>query len=163
MLLADWRADSFKQYLLYGNAGRFLGLWNSCCQAIYSYIGVELIGIAADECERQRQVLPRAVRRVSNRVLFYYVGAVIVLGLNLSSDDPILKLDLETGRAYSPFALMFERAGIPAMHHIINACALIASVSAANTELYLGVRNIAGWSLMVEPNFIRIGMGKSSS
>jgi amino acid transporter len=148
---------------MFGNAGRFLGLWNSCCQAIYSYIGVELIGIAADECERQRQVIPRAVRRVSYRVIFYYVGAVCVLGLNLASDDPILNLNLQTGREYSPFVLMFERAGIPALRHIINSCALIASISAANTELYVGVRFLGDLRLMLEPNIARISLRKTST
>jgi amino acid permease len=98
-----------------------------------------LIGIAATECERQRTVLPKAVRRVSYRVVIYYVGAVIVLGLNLSADDPILRLNLGTGRRYSPYALMFDRAGIPVLRNIVNAVALIASSSCANTALYLGV------------------------
>jgi amino acid permease len=124
---------------------------------------VELIGIAADECERQRQVLPRAVRRVSSRVIFYYVGAVFVLGLNLSSDDPILNLDLQTGRTYSPFVLMFDRAGIPALRNIINTCALIASISAANTELYLGVRFLEDSRLILEPNSACIGVRKTGT
>lgn len=126
-------------YLSHGSAGRFIGLWNCCCQAIFSYVGVEAIGIAADECERQKKVLPSAVRRVAYRVMIYYVGAVVVLGLNLSADDPVLRLDLETGKTYSPFALMFDRAGIPALRNLINACALVASVSTANADLYISV------------------------
>jgi len=126
-------------YLAHGSAGRFFGLWNCCCQAIFSYIGVEAIGIAADECERQKKVLPAAVRRVSYRVMIYYVGAVVVLGLNLSADDPILRLDLQTGKTSSPFALMFDRAGVPVLRNIINACALVASVSTANADLYIAV------------------------
>ena len=126
-------------YLAHGSAGLFLGLWNCCCQAIFSYIGVEAIGIAADECERQKKILPAAVRRVSYRVMIYYVGAVMVLGLNLSADDPILKLDLETAKTSSPFALMFDRAGVPVLRNLINACALIASMSTANADLYIAV------------------------
>ena len=138
-MVLDWRADAFKTYLTSGNSGRFLGLWNSCCQAIFSYLGVEAIGIAADECERQRKVLPGAVRRISYRVIIYYVGAVFVLGLNLSPDDPSLKLDLASGMTSSPFALMFDRAGVPVLRNLINAVALIASVSSANASLYIGV------------------------
>ena len=138
-MVLDWRADAFKTYLTSGNSGRFLGLWNSCCQAIFSYLGVEAIGIAADECERQRKVLPGAVRRISYRVIIYYVGAVFVLGLNLSPDDPSLKLDLASGMTSSPFTLMFDRAGVPVLRNLINAVALIASVSSANASLYIGV------------------------
>lgn len=138
-MVLDWRADAFKTYLTSGNSGRFLGLWNSCCQAIFSYLGVEAIGIAADECERQRKVLPGAVRRISYRVIIYYVGAVFVLGLNLSPDDPSLQLDLASGMTSSPFTLMFDRAGVPVLRNLINAVALIASVSSANASLYIGV------------------------
>jgi yeast amino acid transporter len=138
-VVLDWRADAFKTYLTSGNSGRFLGLWNSCCQAIFSYLGVEAIGIAADECERQRKVLPGAVRRISYRVIIYYVGAVFVLGLNLSPDDPSLQLDLASGMTSSPFTLMFDRAGVPVLRNLINAVALIASVSSANASLYIGV------------------------
>jgi yeast amino acid transporter len=126
-------------YLENGERGRFLGLWNSCCQAIFSYLGVEAIGIVADECERPKEVLPGAVRRISYRVMIYYIGAVAVLGLNLSPNDPILQLDLASGATSSPFALMFDRAGVPVLRNLINACALIASVSSANASLYIGV------------------------
>jgi amino acid transporter len=150
-------------YLQNGNAGRFLGLWNSCCQAIFSYIGVEAIGIAADECERQKKVLPKAVRRVAYRVMIYYVGAVVVLGLNLSADDPILELDLASGVTSSPFALMFDRAGIPVLRNLINACALIASVSTANADLYIGVRTQSFSHLIfLEPDTLCSGAGRSS-
>jgi amino acid permease len=120
-----------------------IGFWNSCVQAIFSYVGVELVGIAADEAERQRTVLPKAVRRVSWRVLIYYVGAITVLGLNLSATDPILQNSVKTGQlTYVPFGLMFERAGIPVLNQIVAAVALLASASSANTSLYLGSRTL---------------------
>lgn len=37
---------------------------------------------------------------------------------------------------------MFERAGIPVLRHIVDAVALLASASCANTALYLGSRTL---------------------
>jgi amino acid transporter len=139
-LTIDWQdGTAFIPFLAAGGWGKFLGFWGCCCQAIFSYLGVELIGIAADETERQRENLPKAVRRVSYRIVFYYVGAVFVLGLNVSANDPILKADSDTGSFSSPFVLMVRRAGIPGLAHVINAVALISSLSVANANLYLSV------------------------
>ena len=114
-----------------------MGFWFACCQAIFGYIGVEIIGIVAEETERPRETLPHAVRRVSYRVIFYYVGAILVLGLNVSVNDPLLA-DIVLRGLSSPFALMMERAGLP-LKNFVQAAALIASLSVANTRLYICV------------------------
>src|SRR5271167_3569805 len=104
--MVDWREDAFREYILTGAAGRLIGFWACCCQATFSYLGVELIGIAADETERQRETLPKAVRRVSYRVVIYYVGAVLALGLNISANDPVLQSYVVQGGYESPYVLI---------------------------------------------------------
>ena len=98
-----------------------------------------MVGIAADETENQRKTLPKAVRRVSSRILFYYVGATFVLGLNVSANDPILAAHLKDGTYLSPFVLMIQRAGISVLPHIVNAVGLVAVLSVANANLYISV------------------------
>jgi amino acid permease len=83
-------ADTFD-----GGFGRLVGFWQCCCQATFSYLGVEMIGIAANETKNPRDHLPPAVRGVSYHIFFYYVGAIFVLGLNVSVVDPILKYRIE--------------------------------------------------------------------
>lgn len=117
-----------------------MGFWFACCQAIYAYIGVEIIGLVAEETERPRVTLPHGVRRVSYRIIIYYVGAVLALGLNVSVKDPVLADIAEHGNSISSaFVLMAERAGIPRLKDFVKAIALMASVSVANTRLYVCV------------------------
>lgn len=138
-LIVDWKEGAFISYIFTGAFGRLVGFWLCCCQATFSYTGVEMIGIAADETERQRDTLPHAVRRVSYRIIFYYVGAVFVLGLNVSVLDPILKENVLNSYKKSPFVLMVQRAGIQGLPSVINAVALIAALSVANINLYMSV------------------------
>ena len=119
-----------------------IAFWAVCCQACFSYTGVENIAITADEVERPRQTVPKAVRRVANRLNLYYIGAIFVLGLNLSANDPILGAALEgkSGAVYSGgFVLMARRAGLPAFAHFLNVMALGAAFSVSNASLYVGV------------------------
>jgi yeast amino acid transporter len=68
----------------------------------------------------------------------YYVGAVLVLGLNLSPDDPALS---PANPNYpGGFIIMAQRAGIPVLPHIINAVMIIAALSVAIANLYVVVR-----------------------
>jgi yeast amino acid transporter len=129
-------------FLVGGSWGRLAGFWSCCCQACFSYLGAEIIGIAADEVERPRETLPKAVRRVSNRLIFYYVGTLFVLGLNLSASDPQLAwyIDNPDGSYQGPFVLMVQRANIPGLSHLLNAIALAAALSLANANLYVTVQ-----------------------
>lgn len=115
-----------------------MGFWAACCQAISSYLGVEIIGIVAEETERQRETLPHAVRRVAFRGILYHVGSMFVLGLNVSANDPILKI-MATQNYASPFVLMAMRAGIPALGHVVNGVTVIALLGVANTRFYVSV------------------------
>lgn len=138
-LIVDWKSGpAFKEYYYSGDLGNLVGFWAACCQAIFSNMGIEIIGIVAEETEYQRETLPRAVRRVAYRALFYHVGAIFVLGLNVSSNDPILKV-IATQNYASPFALMMRRAGIAGLPDLINAVTVLALLGVANTRLYVSV------------------------
>jgi amino acid permease len=104
-------------------------------------MGAEIIGIVAEETERPRATLPVVVCQVSYRMVYYYVGAIFVLGLNVSMGDPHLR-EIAQGTFFSPFALMMERAGLP-LKHFVHVISLIASLSVANTRLYISVISIA--------------------
>lgn len=137
----DWREEAFKAFLVPGALGRLAGVWLSCCQAVFAYSGAEVIGITANEAERPRQTLPKAVRRITKRLAFLYIGGAFVLGLNLSSNDPQLTWFLSNPQSsyQGPFVLMVQRAGVPGLDHTINVVVLIAAWSVANANLYASV------------------------
>ena len=142
-LISDWRQAAFKPFILPGAVGRLVAFWECSCRSIFNYTGTEIIGITAEETERQRETLPRAVKRVSRRIIFYYVGAVLVLGLNLSANDPILAMRaLENPTRPYPggFITMLQRANIQILPHAVNVVMIIAAVSVENADIYVTVR-----------------------
>ena len=134
----DWRLAGLKSFLAPGAAGRFFGFWECCCLAVFSYTGCEMLGITADETERQRENIPKAVKRVTHRIILYYVSAVFTLGLNVSANDPILT-QTSTNVYHGAFIVMLQRAGIPGLPHLVNAVMVVAAVSVATADVYVGV------------------------
>jgi len=143
-LTIDWDDRlAFREYLDPGDLGRLAGFWHACCLAVFSYLGVEIIGVAAEETERQRETIPFAARRVAYRTILYHVGPILALGLNVYSNDPILA-SYSTQGYESPFALMFDRAGISGLAHFVKGVTILALVATANTRLYLSVYSLGG-------------------
>lgn len=76
-----------KPYKAAGDLGRFLGLWSTMSNAAFSYNGVETIAAAAGETENPRQNIPKAVKRVFWRILFFYVLGALALGVLVPYND----------------------------------------------------------------------------
>ncbi|CAD6582799.1 MAG: hypothetical protein TREMPRED_003391, partial [Tremellales sp. Tagirdzhanova-0007] len=142
-----WRHPGpFTQYNdITGSKGRFLGFWAVLTQAAFSYIGTEIVAIAAGEARNPRRNIPRAIKKVYIRILLFYLGGTFIIGLLVPSTDPSLRLGSGVGK--SPFVIAIRNAGIPALPSIINACLLTAASSAASSDLYTASRAIYGLAL----------------
>jgi len=128
--------------MLDGWAGKLSRLWDCVCLAAFSFSGNEVIGILAVETEMQRKVLPKAVRRISHRIIFYYVMSVVGLTLTVSCNDPLLeKLELRDPVRNYPggFVIMAERSGINGLPDLINAIQILAAFSVATVNIYVSV------------------------
>ncbi|GAA5920626.1 hypothetical protein JCM6882_009057, partial [Rhodosporidiobolus microsporus] len=129
-----------------GALGRFLGFWAVLIQASFSYIGTEIVAIAAGETKDPRRTLPRAIKNVYIRILLFYILGVFITGLLVPSNDPRLKLG--TGTAVSaPFVIAIQNAGIKALPSVINAALLSSAWSAASSDLYTSSRALYGLAL----------------
>ncbi|KAJ7179428.1 amino acid permease [Mycena filopes] len=114
-----------------GIKGQFLGC------------GTEIVAIAAGEAKNPRRNLPKAIRRVYIRILLFYIGGVIIIGLLVPSNDKGLNLSSGTA-AGSPFVIAISRSGIKALPSIINACLLTSAWSAGSSDLYTSSRALYG-------------------
>ncbi|KAJ7141206.1 amino acid permease/ SLC12A domain-containing protein [Mycena epipterygia] len=126
-----------------GVKGQFLGWWAVITQAAFSYVGTEIVAIAAGEAKNPRRNLPKAIKRVYIRLLLFYIGGVILIGLLVPSNDPDLNLGSLT-TASSPFVIAIKRSGIKSLPSIINACFLTSAWSAGSSDLYTSSRALYG-------------------
>ena len=100
--------------------------------AIFSYLGLEIMGTTAGEAANPQIAVPRALRRtLLTLVIFYLGGLAIVVGI-----VPWNQIDL----GKSPFVRVFETVGIPAAGHIMNFVVLSAALSAATCNVYFTSR-----------------------
>lgn len=131
------------EYIGTGATGRFLGFWATMVNAAFAYGGVEMVAVAAGEAENPRHNIPKAVRRVFWRILFFYVLGVLAIGVLVPyNDDRLLSAikNSEPGAAASPWVIAINRAGIKALPSIINAVILTSATSSGNAFLYTGSR-----------------------
>lgn len=61
-----------------GSWGRFLAFWSVFVQAAFSFIGTEIIATTLGEAQNPRKTVPKAIRRVFFRLLFFYVGGIFI-------------------------------------------------------------------------------------
>jgi D-serine/D-alanine/glycine transporter len=95
---------------------------------VFAYVGVELVGVSAAETSNPEKNIPSAINKIPFRILFFYVGALIVL----LCVNPWTDLNA----AESPFVKTFSLVGIPIAAGIINFVVLTSAASACNSGLF---------------------------
>ncbi|KAK3196492.1 hypothetical protein K4F52_000374 [Lecanicillium sp. MT-2017a] len=134
---------AFNPFLKSGNTGKFLAVWDALIRAGFSYIlSPEIIANTAGECEAPRRNLPKAARRYIYRLLLFYIGGALVIGVLVRYNDK--RLLGASNASASPFVIGIHNAAIPVLDHIINAVALTAAWSAGNSQLYSASRMLYG-------------------
>ncbi len=112
------------------------GMLMSLAPVLFSFGGIELIGITAGEAENPDKTIPRAINQVIYRILIFYVGTMIVL-MTLWPWN-------EVGKDASPFVQIFSSAGFTMAANILNFVVLTAAVSVFNSAIYSNSRMLFG-------------------
>ena len=101
--------------------------------------------MSGEEVLMPREMLPKAFKKLTSRVILYYVAIIFILTLNLSSNDPILTNSLDDPSIHygGPFTLLTQRAGLGSFAMAINIFTLIALVSVSTVELYVAVNSLS--------------------
>ncbi|KAJ1952939.1 hypothetical protein EC988_003282 [Linderina pennispora] len=118
----------------------FGGLINTFIQAGFSMQGSELVGVTAAESRNPSKHIPRATRQIFFRLVFFFVLTILLMGLVIEYDDPMLVDQGADASLMSPFTILFLKAGIKPAAHIINAIMVISSISACSSGMYAACR-----------------------
>ena len=103
---------------------------------MFSFGGLELIGIAAAETDDPSHTIPKATNQVIYRILIFYIGALAVL-LSLM---PWMKMTKEI----TPFVMVFHSLDQNFIAHALNAIVLTAALSVYNSGVYSNSRMLFG-------------------
>jgi L-asparagine transporter-like permease len=112
------------------------GVWLSLTITVTSYMGVEIIAVTAGEAERPEVIIPRAMRAIVYRLIFFYVLAVAIMVTMV----PWTQAGGASTLSGSPFVTAFAAARVPFAAAIMNFVVLTAALSSVNTNLYLSTR-----------------------
>lgn len=95
---------------------------------IFSFIGVELIGLTAAEAQNPRVTLKNAINQLPVRIILFYVLAILAILIVI----PWSKVSTNS----SPFVQALGATGIKNANSIINFVVISAAVSSTNSFLY---------------------------
>lgn len=112
------------------------GLFMSLAMIMFSFGGLELIGVTAAEASNPGKTIPQAANQVIYRILIFYIGALVVL-LSLY---PWSRLS-DVG---SPFVLIFSYLGSDLAANALNIVVLTAALSVYNSGVYCNSRMLYG-------------------
>jgi L-asparagine transporter-like permease len=127
-------AVGFHNYTAYGG---FLplglwGAWTAVIVAIFSYLSIEMIAVAAGEAARPETAVRRAFRSTVLRlILFYLLTLALVLTIVPWG---------AAGVDESPFVKVMRALRVPGAAGIFNFVILVAALSAMNSQLYITTR-----------------------
>jgi L-asparagine transporter-like permease len=127
-------APGFHYYLDHGGffPKGLWGAWVAVIMAVFSYLSIEMIAVAAGEAAHPEVAVVRAFRStVARLVLFYLLTLALVLAI-----VPWTAAGIDE----SPFVKVMRALGVPAAAGILNFVILIAALSAMNSQLYITTR-----------------------
>lgn len=112
------------------------GLVMAMAAIMFSFGGLELIGITAAEADDPARSIPKATNQVIYRILIFYVGALAVL-LSLYPWT-------EVRQGGSPFVLIFQSLDNGWVATALNVVVLTAALSVCNSGVYCNSRMLLG-------------------
>ncbi|MEJ4046395.1 aromatic amino acid transporter AroP [Erwinia sp. SLM-02] len=114
----------------------FSGLVMMMAIIMFSFGGLELVGITAAEADNPETSIPKATNQVLWRILIFYIGSLAVL-LSLL---PWTRVTPDT----SPFVLIFHELGDALVANALNVVILTAALSVYNSCVYCNSRMLFG-------------------
>lgn len=112
------------------------GLVMAMAVIMFSFGGLELIGITAAEADNPGVTIPKATNQAIYRILIFYIGALAIL-LSLYPWQKVVT-------SGSPFVLIFHALNSNAVATALNLVVLTAALSVYNSGVYANTRMLYG-------------------
>ncbi|MFJ3100138.1 amino acid permease [Streptomyces sp. NPDC086835] len=108
--------------------GGWSGVISGVLAVVFAFGGLEVVTIAAAETEDPARAVGRAVRSAVVRILFFYVGSMVVI---------VTVLPWTAQKAgLSPYVTVLDSIGVPSAGRIMEIVVFVALLSALNANLY---------------------------
>lgn len=126
------------------------GIATSFPMVLFSFAGVEMIGLTVGETSDPQENLKKAIKCLPARILFFYIGTIVAILLVV----PWQNLDLKE----SPLVTMLQMVHWSKGAGMINFIILVASLSSTNSAIYSTSRilyntakekNLSKWFLFI--------------
>ncbi|WP_405685057.1 amino acid permease [Streptomyces sp. NBC_01387] len=110
------------------------GVVSGVLTVVFAFGGLEVVTIAAAETSDPARAVGRAVRSAVFRILFFYVGSMLVI---------VTVLPWTAQQAgLSPYVTVLDSIGVPSAGTLMNIVVFVALLSALNANLYGSSRMI---------------------
>ncbi|WP_326694897.1 amino acid permease [Streptomyces sp. NBC_01766] len=110
------------------------GVVSGVLTVVFAFGGLEVVTIAAAETSDPARAVGRAVRSAVFRILFFYVGSMLVI---------VTVLPWTAQQAgLSPYVTVLDSIGVPSAGNLMNIVVFVALLSALNANLYGSSRMI---------------------
>jgi len=137
-----------------GDLGRFIAFIKVVVMSAFPFtFAPELLVVTGGEMKSPRRNLPKAAKRYFFRLVFFYIGCVLAIGIICPHKDPKLT-DGGVGAASSAFVIGIDLVGIKGLGSVINAVVVTSAWSSGNSFLYMSSRSL--YSLAVAGNAPKI-------
>lgn len=122
----------------------FKGFCSVLVTSAFSFVGTELVGLAAAETANPRKSLPSAIKQVFWRIAIFYIVALLLVSLLVPYDEPrLLGGQSSVDATASPFVIAVEKIGHTILPSVMNAVILIAVLSVGNSSVFGASRTLA--------------------
>lgn len=129
-----------------GTKGKFVAFISVLITAIFSYLGVELIGVTVGESTNPRKDIPSSIKMTFFRTIVFYLLSISVIGMCVPYNDP--KLAFNPGgkgsNTASPFIVAIENSNIRVLPHIINGSFILFVFASGVAGFYIAARTLYG-------------------
>ncbi|SKD04141.1 aromatic amino acid transport protein AroP [Chitinophaga ginsengisegetis] len=142
----------FPRGLLHADGkGGFQGLFAAIALIMFSFGGLELIGITAAEADQPEKTIPKATNQVIYRILIFYVGALVILfslspWKSITTDSSPFVMVFESLKGFQ-FSLLGKTIYFTSLiANVLNLIVLTAALSVYNSCVYSNSRMLYGLS-----------------